>query len=636
MKRLHKNSLIKKISLTLLTLSITLGGVMSLNAAWPDKKIGGGFAFRVQEKQVASQKKSVTEKQAYLTQKGIVTKSVTTESAVLYVENELTDDEKAAMAKRGIKVNPSVYIPAVGKHPYGFHLAEVPINTVDYLESVANVVYVDTAEGQSTPKNNLGRAMIKTDLVQAGTGVNSAYTGAGVKIAIADSGFDLTHADFPTPIEAYDMTDGTGTGDWGTSVANTVSSHGTHVAGSAIGSGSLSSGTYKGGAPGADVYLYKIGSDATSSAQEVDEIEAVARAVAVGCDIFSMSYGGYSYWMDGSSALSQAIDSAVTTSNMMVFISAGNEGAANRHFSANLAPGATTPTISFTIDNSGSGVAQTATHYINIVWDDGSSGDYNMTMACSNLGAGEAIASAFTGTSSRGTESNIFGLTPNIAAAGSKTYTLSVNNSAGSGATPMIHLYSMSSGYATFAGASSSYTVSHPALADEAIAVGAWTQRTGWTNYLGSGYSYPSATYNTLASFSSRGPRIDGTMKPEMVAPGYATISCRDSVVSPSAPYIIDNDGLTLNGSGPANYFVTQGTSMACPLAAGSAALLVEAVNAGSPTAADLRSILLNTADNTVTKAVDNQSGHGLINIQAAVQDVESTYPVELDYFMIE
>ena len=149
----------------------------------------------------------------------------------------------------------------------------------------------------------------------------TARTGAGIKIAIADSGIDLTHGDFPTPVEQFDVTDGTGMANWGTNVANTASDHGTHVSGSAIGRGTLSSGKYIGAAPDADLYFYKIGNDSTSSALEADEVEAIDRALEVGCDIFSMSYGGVSTFMDGSEAASQAIDAAVAA-GMACFVSA--------------------------------------------------------------------------------------------------------------------------------------------------------------------------------------------------------------------------------------------------------------------------------------------------------------------------
>ena len=77
------------------------------------------------------------------------------------------------------------------------------------------------------------------------------------------------------------------------------------------------------------VSLYKIGNDISGESSWDDQIEAVNRALAVGCDIFSMSYGGVSTFMDGSSSMCQAFDAAVAA-GMTCFVSAGNEQDAGR------------------------------------------------------------------------------------------------------------------------------------------------------------------------------------------------------------------------------------------------------------------------------------------------------------------
>jgi len=62
-----------------------------------------------------------------------------------------------------------------------------------------------------------------------------------------------------------------------------------------------------------------------------------------------------------------------------------------------------------------------------------------------------------------------------------------------------------------------------------------------------------------VASFSSSGPTSDGRIKPDLVAPGYTTIS------SKSAGY---------SATPSCSVFADQGTSMATPAAAGSALLV--------------------------------------------------------------
>jgi subtilisin family serine protease len=562
-----------------------------------------------------------------LQDKGLTTENLDTEECAIYSERQLNPAEIAELATQGIQIYPDLWIPPVpGKHPNGYHLATVPYDQLDEIDADARFVRLESAEIRMVPNNDLGLEMIHAIEVQNGVGV-PARNGAGVKIAIADSGFDLTHADLPVPVEKYDVTDGVGVATWGTNVANTVSAHGTHVAGTAVGSGLLSSGKYKGGAPGASLYLYKIGNDVNASATYTDMIEAINRAVLQGVKIFSMSYGGFSTYMDGSNSAEQAIDAA-TAAGMSCFISAGNDGNDAGHDSVLVAPGTTSGTFSFTLTNPSSSVGYTSEIDFYVIWRDGNSGDGNMVLNCTNLGSGEALVQNTSNASPRGTEAKWYELTPNLAASGSKTYTFTLQNTAGSGQAPLVHVYRVSD-RGTFTSPDSSYTVGSPALADTAIAVGAWTQRRTWTNYKGDSYNL-GGTIGTLASFSSRGPRIDGVLKPDIVAPGAQTISTRESVAGLAASdfYIIDNDGLNLNGSGPANYYVMQGTSMACPLAAGSAALLLQA--APSMTPAQLRTALTSTASQA--GAPSGQVGYGLINILAAAQTQAGTTPQTITF----
>ncbi|GAJ04099.1 unnamed protein product, partial [marine sediment metagenome] len=184
------------------------------------------------------------------------------------------------------------------------------------------------------------------------------------------------------------------------------------------------------------------------------------------------------------------------------------------------------------------------------------------------------------------------------------------------------------------------YTLSSPADAEKAIAVGAYTTRKDWTNYQGSVYHYinPEETVDTMTSFSSRGPRVDSgaPQKPNIVAPGSAIISVRDQDVylwqGGANAYFIDNDGLNLDGSGPADYYVMHGTSMACPIAAGATALLLEAKPELTGHPADVRNLLQSTATSVV--ANDNIDGYGLLDIQAAI--TASASDLEVDWlFMV-
>jgi PKD repeat protein len=121
-------------------------------------------------------------------------------------------------------------------------------------------------------------------------------------------------------------------------------------------------------------------------------------------------------------------------------------------------------------------------------------------------------------------------------------------------------------------------TISCPADAFDILAVGA----------VSSG--------GVIASFSSRGPTADNRIKPEICAQGISTWAA--------------------SSSGNASYsFSFNGTSAACPLAAGAAALLVQARPTWPPTL--LRQALMETASQA--SSPDNTYGSGIVNVAKAL-----------------
>jgi len=598
-------------------------------AATPEEKIRADI-FHHQKLKQRPPGRALAEHRRRVEAAGINAADLDREEIVIYVTDRLTRAEIVAWRGRGIEIDPDLWVPPVpGQHPLGYHLGRARYESLILLARDKRVVRLDSAEAQNHPQNDVGGTLINVDAVHAGTGLNGARNGAGIRIAIADSGADLTHPDLSVPAEAFDVTDGVGLANWGTNVANTLQNHGTHVTGTVVGNGGLSGGLYQGGAPGATWAFYKVGNDTTSGGAAADEIEAINRAAALGYDIFTMSYGGLTdFFMDGSGATEQAIDSAVA-GGMTVFISAGNSAARAKHASLNVTPQTTAASFGFTISNAGGMGALTTPVTVQVIWRDSPAGNTNVALTCNNLAAGESLNLVATNTSSRGTDARQYSLTPNIAAAGQKSYTLVLSNSApAGGGAPLVHLYA--SGAGTHATPDPSFTVGSPAIADGAIAVGAWVQRANWTDFTGAGGQNFGETANGLASFSSHGPRIDGRLKPDLLAPGSGTISLLDandgsfSTTATTAPVpatdIIDNDGLNLNGSGPANYAVLQGTSMACPMAAAVAALVLQ--QNPNLTPAQLRNILTLTASSAGYP--DNLVGYGLIDALAAVREAET------------
>lgn len=100
-----------------------------------------------------------------------------------------------------------------------------------------------------------------------------------------------------------------------------------------------------------------------------------------------------------------------------------------------------------------------------------------------------------------------------------------------------------------------------------------------------------------LAYFSSTGPTNDGRIKPDIVSPGIS-VYCAST-------------------AGPGSYFYVQGTSLATPLAAGSAALILSARPELTPI--QVRDALRNSAEPLVDAvnfptSPNNFTGWGLIN----------------------
>jgi subtilisin family serine protease len=155
-------------------------------------------------------------------------------------------------------------------------------------------------------------------LIGAGEAWAAGYTGKGVKVAVLDTGIDADHPDFAGLI------DGTASFVPGEAVTD-VNGHGTHVAGTIVGSGAASGGENKGVAPGADLYVGKVLGGAEGYGQDSWVMAGMQWAAESGADVVNMSLGD-SYPTDGSDPMSQTVDALSARYGTLFVIAAGNSG----------------------------------------------------------------------------------------------------------------------------------------------------------------------------------------------------------------------------------------------------------------------------------------------------------------------
>jgi len=533
-------------------------------------------------------------------------------SVFIYTSSRPDAAQVADMASLGVTAYTDSWIPPVGGHPQGFITATVPIGTVNDLAAESYVVRLDSAERQSYQMNDVAATAIRADTFYTG-----GYTGAGVRVAILDNGLDTTHPDFPTPVFAKDYWNYPAIGENVTSPNAGGSDHGTHVAGSVLGRGTLSGGKYKGIASGADFVFIKIGNNTTGTASNAAMTNALKDAVdKYGANIISMSYGGWSAHHDGTDANCQAADYAVSK-GATVFISAGNEAAKGKHYKGTVNAKSTTGFIQVNVTGS-DGISCTLEH--NLVWYDGLGVHNELTVQYYS-----APIDSFTiptkyyalEESTRGTERRQFEMTnpTNVIPAGNQICFIKVTNE--STIDQEFHIYydGAPDNQVVFASPDIYYTLGSPGEADNVICVGSYTSRISWTDYTGAGQN-TDETLGTVSRFSSRGPRMDAgaPQKPNLVAPGSAIISCRDSS-GDFDKYTVSNSDSSLL---PANYYVMSGTSMATPIAAGSAALLMQAYPGLKGNPAEVKRLL------TPATTPNNAWGYGLIDLRATKARAQS------------
>jgi serine protease AprX len=114
---------------------------------------------------------------------------------------------------------------------------------------------------------------------------------------------------------------------------------------------------------------------------------------------------------------------------------------------------------------------------------------------------------------------------------------------------------------------------------------------------------------DAIASFSSRGPNRDGTVKPDVTNMGVGLVAAKATGVSSSKPV-------------GQYYQAMSGTSMATPMTAGSVALLLSAKSDMTP--AQVKDALTKTAKQLGDGVPNNNYGYGRVQVKAALDYILS------------
>lgn len=473
-------------------------------------------------------------------------------------------------------------------------------------------------------------AMTGADIAQTELG----YTGAGVKVAVMDTGIDVNHPDFggdgvaaldsplfyvhPRIKYGYDFVGNAFNADSTSASYNPVpvpddnpddcGGHGTHVAG-IVGA----NGAVKGVAPDVTFGAYRVFGCAGSTTADV-MIAAMERALADGMDVLNMSIGSSFQWPQYPTAM--AADRLVNK-GIVVVASIGNSGASGLYSAG--APGLGKKVIgvasfdnthvtlnTFTVSPDGTVIGYTPAAAaplppISGTYPMARTGTVSSTAdACSPLPAGSLAGSIA------------------LIRRGTCGFHAKALNAMNAGAVGVV-LYNNSAGrFSPTVAGTPSITIpvvaisdTEGVLIDARLAVGAVDLT--WTDQVA---SFPSPTGGLISSFSSYGLSPDLAVKPDIGAPGGNIWST----------YPLELGGYASMG----------GTSMASPHVAGAAALVLQA-RPRTPAQA-MRGILQNSADpkvwwgNPGLGFLDNvhRQGAGMLDIDDAILATTKIEPAKI------
>ena len=529
------------------------------------------------------------------------------------------DDEHASFKSRARLVSPNLRVQTEIRKVVNAVSIEAPQAELAAIAALPGVKRVELVREMHAMLDTSVPLINSPVLWEKLGGIGAA--GQGIKIAILDTGIDITNplfSDAGFTVPAGFPKTSTGNENLvnskviaaksfvaGAATAADQNGHGSNVAGIAAGSATISPlGSISGVAPMAYLGNYRV-LGANGSGRTDLIARAIDEAVSDGFDVLNMSFGG-----DAGTDLdivSRACENAVTAGGRVAVIAAGNAGSDEMTIAS---PGISPSAITVAATTNGHIVGPV------ISVDQASPIDASLVKIGSASGNSvtlddslKSLQYTFVDPTGRGCGNLPAGsLTGKVALIerGVCAFADKVNNAAAAGARAVVvfnkDISEGSDGGETVinmdVGGTSIPSVFVPRSAG--IAMQAFLAANPGATLSISPIGSRAATSDVLAGFSSRGPSSLELLKPDVAAPGVVIYSAA-----------IKNGDASVGVVDKSGFLAISGTSQATPHVAGAAALLKQLHPTWSPE--QIKAALMNSATNDVFTASDKTVRSGVL-----------------------
>lgn len=557
---------------------------------------------------------------------------------------------------------------------------QVPEQQAETFTRLPGIDYIQFDE-PTAPTLDSARRATRVDSVHAGYGLPMPYNGENVVMGVVDAGFDYRH---PTLLDTtgtrlrvkkvWEQKNSAGTPPagygYGTEITDSAAmwakgndngrTHGTHVAGISSGSGFGSmNNRYRGMAYASDMVFVGITPDKsqwinTGASDMIDGINYIFKyAESVGKPaVVNLSWGSPLGPRDGTGLFSQALDN-ITGPGKIFVCSAGNNGDNSIHIQKKFTPADTTLRTFLNIVSTPVGrrtwvdiwgeAAKTFCVQVTL---------YKDTAAISTTGficlddtehdlylVGSENDTCFidviTSTAEFNGKPRIFlDFQSNV----SDDINITLKGTDGTVNMWTSFVHNTTGYYSAFTtdgrpGAvpgNSDISISDIAASKSAITVGAYASKTSWRSIAGKTFSYSSyVTRGRLVPFSSRGPAVDGRVKPDIIGPGLtigSAISSYDStfITGDDSTAVTEKYHNSIDGR-DYPFGMLSGTSMSSPAVSGIVSMMLQIKPDLTPQ--QVKDIFTETAihDNftgTIPAGGNSSWGNGKVNAYGAVKRV--------------